>query len=272
LGFAAGLLFILYTFFKLVKENRARKQSMHEIRIYADELKRANWTKDMFFSIIAHDLRSPFNSLLNLFDLLSEAISKNDISLIEQNISSIEFSARRTFNLLQNLLEWSKLQTGRLKIVPEFFNINEVIEENIALYKEAANQKSIGLSSCLKDTMVYADRNITSTVIRNLVGNSIKFTEKGGIEIDGVKKENQLIVIIRDTGIGLSEKEISRLFRIEVSTSDIGNSLEKGSGLGLILSKSFVELNKGKIWVESTTGEGSSFYFSIPMMRNYSGK
>jgi len=270
LGFTVGLLFILYAFFNLVRENRMKRKSMQEIKQYADELKSANWTKDMFFSIIAHDLRSPFNSLLNLFELLNEAIERNDLSMISQNINSIEFSARRTFNLLQNLLEWSKLQTGRLNIIPEFFNIREVVEENMALYKEAAYLKSIRLINFIGDIMVYADKNVTGTILRNLLGNAIKFTARGSIFLEGKKEAYHLVICISDTGIGLTKEDMKKLFRIEVNTAEIGDSPEKGSGLGLILSKNFVELNKGKIWVESQPGKGSTFYFTIPLQRNCS--
>ncbi|MBN2522227.1 MAG: HAMP domain-containing histidine kinase [Bacteroidales bacterium] len=258
-------MFIVYTFSQLLKENKARKKSELELSLYTEELKRTNWTKDMFFSIIAHDLRTPYSSLLNLFDLLSEAISKKNISMIEDNINSIEFSARRTYNLLQNLLEWSKLQTGRLHITPEYFNIKKAIEENMDLYKEAAHQRSIECINTVADTIVYADKNMITAVIRNLMGNAIKFTHKGTIDVSLIEQGDHLVLRIRDTGIGMTAQDISKLFKIEVNTYDIGNSSEKGSGLGLILSKSFVELNHGKIWAESEYGKGSSFYFTLPL-------
>ncbi len=264
-GFSIGLLIILYVFTQLLLENRARRRSEKEILQYSEELKRINWSKDMFFSIIAHDLRSPFVSLLNLFELLNEAFSKKDFSLIEENIFAIEFSARRTYNLLQNLLEWSKLQTGRVKVTPEYFNMKDNITENIELYCEAARQKSISVNYSGQDLMVFADKNMIGTVLRNLLGNAIKFTESGKITIESEKHDDSIILKVIDTGIGLSREDIGKLFKIEVDTTSIGSSSEKGSGLGLILCKNFVELNGGRIWAESNPDEGSRFCFTIPI-------
>ncbi len=267
-GFCIGLLIILYTFFRLLVENRARRKSEKELLRYSEELKRINWSKDMFFSILAHDLRSPFISLLNLFELFNSALERNDLSLIKENIYSIEFSARRTFNLLQNLLEWSRLQTGRIQVAPEYFNIKDIAAENLDLYHEAARQKSILMKYSGTDIMVYADRNMISTVLRNLMGNAVKFTKKGAINIEAEKRDDFVIVRVIDSGIGLSEKDIEKLFKIEEDTRSIGTSREKGSGLGLILCRNFVELNNGRIWAESNSGGGSRFCFTIPVRSN----
>lgn len=264
LGFAIGLSFVVFAFYLLQKENRARRRSEKDLLRYSEELKRINWTKDMFFSIIAHDLRSPFTSLLSLFDLLSEAIAQKDISMIEENIISIEFSARRTFNLLQNLLEWSKLQSGRLQKNTISFCMDDIIKENLELFRMPARQKSIDLKFTPADFTVFADRDMIKTVIRNLVSNAIKFTNSGTIEIKTTKEEHLIITCIRDTGIGMSEEDRGKLFRIEVDPSTIGQSTEKGSGLGLILCKNFIELNEGSIWVESSPENGSVFCISLP--------
>lgn len=264
LGYLAGLLLLIFIFAYLIAEIKRRMLSEKQISRQAKELIQNNRTKDMFFSIIAHDLKGPFNSLLNLFALLNIAIEDKDVEKLKKYTQGVEFSARRTYNLLQNLLEWAKLQTGKMKSMPEYFNLDGVIKINIDLFNEAANQKNISFIYTSGDNIIYADKNMTETVIRNLIGNAIKFTENGSITIKVHKKNQHCIVSITDTGIGIEEEDIPKLFRIEIDTSSIGNSKEKGSGLGLILCKNFVELNGGEIWVESELGKGTSFFFTLP--------
>jgi len=267
-GYSISFVFLLLTFNMLNDEISKRRSKEKRVRKQANKLKELNQTKDTFFSIIAHDLKGPFTSLLNLFDLLKTALEEKDLSVIEENIYAVEFSARRTYNLLQNLLEWSKLQTGNIVAIPEFFEIKSIIDENLDLFVEAAKQKKIDLQfTGHKNHIVYADKNMVNNIIRNLIQNAIKFTEKGFIKVNVTKLPDFISVKIKDSGVGMTDEETKHLFKIDKNTKSIGRSREKGSGLGLILCKSFIDYNKGKIYCESEPGVGSSFYILLPFRR-----
>jgi signal transduction histidine kinase len=223
-------------------------------------------TKDKFFSIIAHDLKSPFNSIAGFSDLLIQQVQEKDYEGIEEYATIIQDSSQRVMNLLMNLLEWSRSKTGRMEYNPEFVELVGLINQAIELLSDAARQKSITLKlETPRNTPVSADRAMISTVLRNLISNAVKFTQPGGeIIISLVQKQKEVTISVIDTGIGIKKELIEKLFKIEESYTTVGTQNEKGTGLGLILCKEFVEKHGGKIRAESELGKGSKFSFTIP--------
>lgn len=225
-----------------------------------------NATKDKFYSIIAHDLKTPFNSIVGCSELLIEQIKEKDYEKIGEYANIVLQSSNRAMDLLMNLMEWAQSQTGKLIFKPEKFEINSFIDDTTQLYEGIAKQKLITIKKKLPNNdTVFADKAMISTVFRNLISNAIKFTKPNGeIIISVEKKQNEFIFSVADTGIGIPQNSIERLFRIDQSFSTNGTNNEKGTGLGLILCKEFIEKHGGKIWVESEEGKGSCFYFTFP--------
>ncbi|MGM0531523.1 MAG: sensor histidine kinase, partial [Bacteroidota bacterium] len=174
----------------------------------------------------------------------------------------------RAMDLLTNLLDWSRAQSGRIEFKPESIELVTIINEVADLLEDTAKQKSIAISQKLPHHIsVYADKEMVSTILRNLISNGIKFTNHGGeIIIDAAQKEDHLVVSVADNGVGISEEDIDKLFRLDYSYSTTGTNNEKGTGLGLLLCKDFIEMHGGKIWAESQPGAGSVFYFSLPQV------
>ena len=251
----------------LIEMRNRLKQSTEEITKQRDDLKELNAAKDRFFSIIAHDLKNPFSVLLSVTEILIE--SYKDLSDEEKNLSirRINKSANQLFNLLENLLQWSMSQTGRINYVPEKMDMGIAVASNVSLLKMNAESKNVKLTSEIKEeTYVYADVDMIRTVVRNLLSNAIKFNKTGGnIEVISKKKNGFLEVSVIDSGIGLNKEDLGKLFRIDVKNKSIGTSREKGTGLGLILSKEYIEKNGGEIWVNSELGKGSKFTFTLPV-------
>lgn len=260
---------------RIIFINRYKNRLKEEVMVRTRELinsekklKESNRAKDSFFSIIAHDLRNPFNVILGYLDLLTH--DDADYSEEEQKniLLKLKSASVRTINLLENLLTWARAQRGSLPFEPELFQIDEIIGDNLGLFEAAANSKSISLKhSGLKDVVVFADRNMISTVVRNLISNAIKFTYPGGIITLLVeqKLKSEVLISVQDNGTGISPELMEKLFKIEQRTIVRGTASETGTGLGLILCKEFVERNKGSIWVKSVPGTGSVFTFSIPV-------
>ncbi len=244
------------------------ERTIAEIKLRESEkmLKELNATKDKFFSIVAHDLKNPFNTLIGFSNLLlntglnlSEEKKTNYLELIYK-------ASKRGYSLLENLLEWSRSQTGRLEIKPQEFVLKQSIKECMNLHYSSAEKKFVSLTEQIDDTTkVFADVNMFTTVMRNLISNAIKFTpENGKIDITAIEKETEVQINVSDTGLGVSKESKEKLFRIDVNHSTPGTNQEQGTGLGLILCKEFIEKNKGKIWVESVLGGGSIFSFTLP--------
>ncbi len=230
------------------------------------DLAEANATKDKFFSIIAHDLKSSFNSLIGFSDILMTDFEELEDSDKLRFIAKIKNLSETTYKLLQNLLEWSRMQTGRISYKPEVFDLLTVIKSVIRLQKSHANGKNIKLVSTIPSGLkVFADINMTSTILRNICSNAIKFTEPGGEVILRAEKEHGYVKIeIEDSGIGIDSDELDNLFQISKRLKTFGTAMEEGTGLGLILVKEFIDLNKGHINVESKKGEGSKFTVTLP--------
>jgi PAS domain S-box-containing protein len=230
-----------------------------------------NTQKDKFFSIIAHDLRSPFSGVVGLTTLLKENHREFEPDLVDYYLNLINQSTQHVLKLLENLLTWARTQTGKMEFKPQPLSLNIFVDENIEVQKLTADNKKITLAN-LVDTSVfiYGDANMLSAILRNLISNALKYTHPDGkIEISStLKKFNEkpfVIVAVKDSGIGMSKEKMHKIFKLEENYSTPGTEKEKGTGLGLILCKEFVEIHGGKIWCESTEGVGSIFYFSLPL-------
>jgi PAS domain S-box-containing protein len=247
-----------------------QKKNEEAIIIQNEELQKLNAEKDKFFSIISNDLKSPFNSIIGFSNILVEQAREKNFEGIEKFADIILQSSLRAMDLLSNLMEWSRSQTGRMIYNPEYFEMVNLINEVTLLLKETAEQKSITINKVLPNNApVYADKDMISTVLRNLISNAIKFTEsKGSVDIKIIQKPNELLVSVSDSGIGISKEVQDELFKINQNLSTPGTNNEQGTGLGLILCKEFIEKHRGKLWVESEVGNGSTFYFTIPISIN----
>jgi len=230
------------------------------------ELRELNVTKDKFFSIIAHDLKNPFNTLMGFTELLLENLAEYDQVKLKEFISILHETSRQSYALLENLLEWSRSQTGHIQINPESIDLCSLIDENInLLFNHAARKKIKLVNHVSSPTKVRADINMIRTVIRNLISNAIKYTrENGSITATEVSQNEFIEVAIADTGVGIKPENQEKLFRIDINYSTRGTADEGGTGLGLILCREFITKNGGKIWVESEFGKGSIFKFTLP--------
>jgi signal transduction histidine kinase len=231
------------------------------------KLKEMNATKDKFFNIIAHDLKNPFTSLMGSSELLYLNISQLENKNIVNLAKIINDSAKNGYAILQNLLDWSRSQTGLLTINPENINIRNLIDEGISNISQLASNKEIEISSETKDDIfVVTDKNMMKTILRNLLSNAIKFSyRKGKVIISAVIDHNKVIITVKDNGIGIPEENLDKLFRIDTKISVPGTENEMGTSLGLKLCKEFAEKLGAKIWVESIENKGSDFYLSLPL-------
>ncbi|MBX2975662.1 MAG: HAMP domain-containing histidine kinase [Ignavibacteriaceae bacterium] len=240
-----------------------------ELKLYAEELKTNLQTRDKFFSIISHDLRSPFQGFLGLTSNLAhyyQSFSEEEITTISAELNK---EANNLYKLISNLLEWARMQQGAVTFNPEEFNLCKLIDSNVEMFLRGANNKEISLKNlCDKEISVFADLKMIDSVIRNLISNAIKFTNRGGtITIIVNKIEDKYVqVSVVDNGIGISKENIEKLFRIDVKVRETGTEGESSTGLGLLLCKEFVEKNNGKITVESEEGKGSKFSFTLPVV------
>ncbi|MCX6164140.1 MAG: PAS domain-containing sensor histidine kinase, partial [Ignavibacteriae bacterium] len=243
-----------------------RKKQMEQLQLYTNELKNLNSSKDKFFSIIAHDLRSPFNGLLGFSTVMLEELHELTPAEIKEYAGYIHASAKTVYNLVDNLLQWSRIQTGRIEYQPIKIDLYEEVFKTVELFNSNAITKRIKIFNDIQtNTFVFADQNMLRSILQNLISNGIKFTKIGGsIKISSKEKDKNIEIEIADTGIGIEMKDIVKLFRIDSQFSKLGTSNEEGTGLGLILSKELVEKNKGQIWVKSTLKKGTSFLFTLP--------
>jgi len=245
----------------------ARKKAEQEIQLKNKELHRINVEKDKFFSIIAHDLRSPFNGFLGLTEIMVEELPTMTMDEIRKIAFMMRTSANNLFSLLGNLLEWSRIERGLTTLSFESFLLMPKISESMVFVMEGANNKNIKVFYNVPDDLeVYADRNMLGGMIRNLVSNAVKFTPReGNITISAKTIEDNFVEIsVKDSGIGMNKEMVDHLFILDVNTSRNGTEGECSTGLGLILCKDFVEKHGGKLWVESEEGKGSTFRFTLP--------
>ncbi len=244
-----------------------RKKAELLLKERESQLRELNSTKDKLFSIIAHDLRSPFNAILGFSEILIENIKDFEVAKSIKYLEIINSSAKNTLILLDNLLTWANAQTGKNRYKPEITNLPVIIHEILEESKSMANIKSISLNNTLTDDIeVYADVNMLKTILRNLTSNAIKYTGSNGeVSISAVQNQNNIEITVADNGVGMGEEIRIKVFEMNSNITTVGTAKEKGSGLGLILCKEFVEMHGGEIWVESELGKGSSFIFSLPV-------
>jgi signal transduction histidine kinase len=263
----AIILLLIFTLFILQRKNNSKLKAANlKVKAQNDELEDLNATKDKFFSIIGHDIKGPLNSLTSFSGLLmnhTSSLSTEEIQMLAQDLDK---SLKNLFSLLENLLQWSRSQTGNIEFTAEEFDLTEMLNENKKLLERQAENKSIGIEvKNTKPVKAKAHPNSISTVIRNLLSNAIKFTEENGqIKMGIVEEKNYYVVKIADNGVGMPKDVANKIFRIDTKHSTQGTAKEKGTGLGLILCKEFVEKNGGEIWVKSEEGKGTIFSFSIP--------
>ena len=251
-------------------KNKQLEKSYQELQKSERDLRELNATKDKFFSIISHDLKNHLTTLLGFSDMLFRSFHQLDDEKKLKYSRLIDYSVKNFYELLENLLQWSRSQTGSLQCKPKTIDIGSLIPEIISIYSINALKKKINLTyESERDSLAYADKNMVRTILRNLVSNAIKFTDKGGeIRVTASGRDGYVEVSVSDSGVGISDDNINTLFNIDKPHTTRGTAKEKGTGLGLILCKEFVEKNRGKIWAESPapngSGKGSVFHFTLP--------
>ncbi len=265
------LLIIFISMVLIYNQYRLKKFALQElkksdkiIRKQKNELEIMNKTRNRFFSIISHDLKNSFTSLQMGTELLSdiEELDKKEISMIA---NEIKISVENLYRFLENLLEWARIQIGRIHHNPQQFDISRMISEVLEISKAKAKIKDIELSSIIGRCTVFADKNMVYSVLQNLISNAIKFTNSGGeIAISNTIADNNVQITVSDNGIGLNNDQLEKLFKVDEIQSRPGTNNEKGTGFGLVLCKEFIEKNNGRIWIESKFEKGTSVHFSLP--------
>jgi len=256
-----------FAVFRDVTDWRTAEKSLRKSE---SELREANAAKDKFFSIIAHDLKNPFTSIQGLSELLLKDYEGYDKEEVLTLIKMINDASRQTHNLLENLLNWSRAQTGRMSIEPTGINIHDSIELIFSLYEGNSREKNLlMLNKVNAGTQAYGDANMVPTILRNLISNAIKFTKpRGKITVSAKIHRDFMDISVNDTGIGIPEDMHEKLFRIEENVTRTGTANEEGTGLGLVLCKEFAEKNNGSIKVNSKPGKGSTFILRLPRPGN----
>jgi signal transduction histidine kinase len=253
--------------YKLLEFKNFQINAMNnQIQGQRDHLKQMNITKDKFFSIIAHDLKNPFNSIKGFTELLIENLNSYDDEKRMKFLKIIKDSTSKAHDLLNNLLIWANNQSGNIAFKPKEISLKPYVSDVISLLEiQAVNKDIIITNNIAENIQVYADENMLTTILRNLLSNAIKFTnERGFIIISGYHEDKWVTISIQDNGIGMSQEQIDTLFDLEHKQSAIGTANEQGSGLGLILCKDFIEKHNGKIYVNSEIGNGTTFTFTLP--------
>jgi len=256
-----------YFHIAIVEDITERKRSELIIKQQNKQLHELNAEKDKFFSIIAHDLRSPFQGFLGITELMSEDINKFSSAELSKFAKEMNKSTQNLYNLLQNLLEWSRMKNGRMNFTPNEFTLKEIVDQNIGSIVQRAAQKGITIINEIhEEQKMVADERMIHSVFGNLLSNAVKFTKKDGkVTLQAKAVPNNLLEIsVADTGIGMSDAAIAKLFKIDEKVGRRGTDGELSTGLGLLLCKEFVEKHGGKIWVESEEKKGSTFYFTVP--------
>jgi PAS domain S-box-containing protein len=232
----------------------------------SEELGKLNATKDKFLSIIAHDLKNPFNAIIGFSDLMIQSFQELDNDTLLQGLNTIQTASKHAYKLLENLLAWSQNQTGRIAFKPELLNLHTQVSESLKMIESSAKIKGISINLTINKTLkVFADKDMLDSVMRNLILNAIKFSHKEGkIKVSAIEADHVIQVSVKDDGVGIPAEIQSGIFRIDKHTITTGTDNEIGTGLGLILCKDFITRHQGSIWVDSTPGKGSTFTFSLP--------
>ncbi|MGD2035871.1 MAG: HAMP domain-containing sensor histidine kinase [Bacteroidales bacterium] len=257
---------------KIEEQAEELKSSNDLLKTTNEKLNELNAMKDRFFSIIGHDLKNPVSMIMGFSELLKSRIDNLSVEKRDLYIDNILNSSKKTYSLLENLLDWARSQSGRMTINPQNINLVQLISSNILLLKELIRKKKISVITEFpeKPAIALSDSNMIDTVIRNLLNNAIKFTHSGGkifVKVDPDEKAGRVKTVFSDTGVGIPADKTDKLFSLDRKYSTEGTAGETGTGLGLILCKEFVEKNNGEIWAESESGKGSTFTFVLPMIK-----
>jgi two-component system, sensor histidine kinase and response regulator len=250
------------------KEELLARVSTHlALRQARQELQELNATKDRFFSIMAHDLRAPFNGLLGLTEVIMNNLDRYDPERLKYMLGLQLDAVNNVFALLENLLTWSRVQRGAFEFLPQRVSLDDLVNRNIALLLPASAQKAITVASHIDGALlVSADLNMLDTVVRNVLSNAVKFTPTGGsVTVSAVRRGDQVEVCVADTGIGIDADGLDKLFRIDAQYRRPGTANERGTGLGLILCKEFIERHGGAMWITSTVNAGANVFFTLPL-------
>ncbi|NPA67361.1 MAG: HAMP domain-containing histidine kinase, partial [Chlorobi bacterium] len=229
-------------------------------------------TKNKLFSIIAHDLKNPFQGIIGFSELIIKEAEKQSSEKIKKYSQYIYDVSLQSYKLLDNLLDFTRSQTGLIKYNPEYFNIAEPVKETVLLVKSNADAKGVNLidevTENSEELKVFADKSMIATVLRNLISNAVKFTPSGGtVRISAKLEDDNLILKVADTGVGIKESDIPKLFKADLNFSTFGTRNEKGTGLGLVVCKDFIDKNNGTISVKSKVGKGSVFTITLPVKK-----
>jgi two-component system, sensor histidine kinase and response regulator len=245
-------------------------EQKRQLEVQNARLSELNATKDKLFSIIGHDLKNPLTAILGYADLIITDIDNIAPDRLKSHLTQISNASNQLYGLLENLLEWSRSQTGRMEFSPARCDLQKLVENCTGFVAHNAAMKEIEiLSDVEQGSHVFADNRMLDTVLRNLISNAIKFTPNGGeIRIRATRADGEVEVSVADTGVGITEQDANKLFRIDAAFSTAGTAQEQGTGLGLILCKEFIDKHQGKIWVESVLGQGSVFRFTLPPRDN----
>lgn len=256
-------------------EIEKRSQIELELQAYAKKLEESNNTKDKFFSIIAHDLKNPFAGFLGLTQILSNDMNKFSLDELQSFGKNLNKSAKNLYVLLENLLEWSRMQNGTIPFNPDMCVFAYLVKQNLDIANENIQKKQLKIINNVPNAlMMNIDVSMINSVLRNIITNAIKFTPtKGTIEI-GIDENNTqhakpdyLTIYVKDSGIGIPEELIEKLFKIEERVSRLGTEGESSTGLGLLLCKEFIHKHDGEIWIESKENCGTTFYFTLPIYK-----
>ena len=253
--------------FELENKNEQINLKNEELAIIAEQLSESNLTKDKFFSIIAHDLINPISGLHQIIKLFSEEFDTYSYEEKIEMLHNLQLTSWNTFSLLDNLLTWSRIQRNKLSFEQENFLLHDAVNLTINQLTSLSQNKFIIIKNSTNiNQTIFADKNSIMFVIRNLISNAIKFTQVGGIiRITNELRNNIIEISVTDNGIGMNQLQIENLFKIDKTKSTQGTNNEKGTGLGLILCKEFVEKHRGRLWVKSEPGIGSTFSFTLPV-------
>lgn len=255
-----------------IPELTARVATHVEIKQSREKLIELNATKDKFFGIIAHDLRNPFAGIIGVSSEIKKILlqeGNSDSAQLLHYAQLILESSESALSLLENLTQWAVSQTGKITVIPQYLPMKDLINYSISIINAIAFKKNITIENNVNEIYkVFADIELASTIIRNIMTNAIKFTYPNGKIIVSAKENGEFLEIsIKDTGLGINPRNLDRIFRIDSKFSSLGTEQEKGTGLGLILCKEFVEKQGGRIWVESEEKKGSTFTFTLPLRK-----
>jgi two-component system sensor histidine kinase/response regulator len=252
--------------FKINQLNQKLMESEYQLMKKNEELTQLNFDKDKFFSIIAHDLKSPFSGLLGINQILEDEFDTLGDDEMKEMIEALNITTKRIYNLIENLLEWSRLQQGRISLQPEIIYVKKLVNSVEELFLNLLKTKDLKINNFLDDNLhVMADEGMLHTALRNMISNSIKFSHSGkSIDISKYQEDDESVTLrIRDYGVGIEPENLLKLFKINEQLSTPGTLGERGTGLGLLISKEFVLKNKGDLWIESEKGEGTSYFLKL---------